>query len=173
MKTIAGCLVAVAISFVFSYEAAAHGLELYVTQSDASSMSGRVTYDDDVPLAGTEVKVLSESGDTLTTVRTATNGNFTIPLFEETVTIEVSTPDGHRITEQIEYEDLDGSVAERQNSSASQEIDLAFLSQKITGLEERIHEYENRIRFRDILGGIGYIVGVMGLIGLMKRRKSL
>jgi hypothetical protein len=40
------------------------------------------------------------------------------------------------------------------------------------GLEEQIYAYENRVRLHEIIGGIGYIVGVMGLIALLKRPKS-
>ena len=56
------------------------------------------------------------------------------------------------------------------------------LPDEIVGLLERavarevrpvlaeLDRLENRIRFRDVIGGIGYIVGVMGLIALWKAR---
>lgn len=172
MRLITFCLFLAPLVFVFSNEASAHGLDMYVTQKDAGSVSGRVTYDDDAPLARTEVRVLSESGDTLTSVKTASNGTFTLPIFDETITIEVSTPDGHRITQKIEYEDLGGDGDSQESGTSITNEDMAFLTQKIVGLEEQIYAYENRVRLHEIIGGIGYIVGVMGLIALLKRPKS-
>ena len=32
----------------------------------------------------------------------------------------------------------------------------------VDALQEQLNEYEHRLRFRDILGGIGFIVGIIG-----------
>jgi len=42
---------------------------------------------------------------------------------------------------------------------------------QIRPLREQLQHYEDLIRFRDVLGGIGYIVGVMGLISFLKTKK--
>lgn len=34
---------------------------------------------------------------------------------------------------------------------------------EVAALRDQLHEYEQRVRLRDILGGIGYIVGIAGL----------
>ena len=46
------------------------------------------------------------------------------------------------------------------------------LQQQITLYRSQVDQYENRIRFRDILGGIGYILGMAGLFIMIKGRKS-
>jgi nickel transport protein len=52
---------------------------------------------------------------------------------------------------------------------------LSAIHADIDLLEEQLNEYEHRIRFRDILGGIGFIVGIVGAAygcyyrGLMKK----
>jgi nickel transport protein len=37
------------------------------------------------------------------------------------------------------------------------------LGRQIRGLREQIEGYEEQVRFRDVLGGIGYIFGVAGI----------
>lgn len=51
------------------------------------------------------------------------------------------------------------------------EVD-ARVSQQIAGLREELALEARRKRFTDILGGIGYIVGMMGLAAYLTRRKG-
>jgi nickel transport protein len=47
---------------------------------------------------------------------------------------------------------------------------LAEMHADIDALQEQLDRYEHQIRFRDILGGIGFIVGIAGVAyGLYKR----
>ena len=40
-------------------------------------------------------------------------------------------------------------------------------------LREQLDAYEDTIRLRDLLGGVGYIAGVAGLVYFMKARRHL
>lgn len=46
------------------------------------------------------------------------------------------------------------------------------LQQQINLYRSQLDDYENQIRFHDILGGIGYILGMAGLFIMIKSRKS-
>ena len=46
------------------------------------------------------------------------------------------------------------------------------LQQQINLYRSQLDGYENKIRFHDILGGIGYILGMAGLFIIIKSRKS-
>ena len=39
----------------------------------------------------------------------------------------------------------------------------AVVSRHVTPLREQLNAYEDRLRWRDVLGGIGYILGLTGL----------
>ncbi len=45
------------------------------------------------------------------------------------------------------------------------------VAREIRPLRRQLEEAQNRARLRDILGGIGYIVGVMGLVFFLKGRR--
>ena len=47
------------------------------------------------------------------------------------------------------------------------------LQQQITLYRSQVDQYESRIRFHDILGGLGYILGMAGLFMMIKGRKSV
>ena len=54
---------------------------------------------------------------------------------------------------------------------------LASLRAEIVRLEEQFSAYEDRVRLTDILGGIGYIVGITGAayyyLGARRRKTTL
>ena len=44
------------------------------------------------------------------------------------------------------------------------------MSRQIRPLREQLDRYEEKVRLHDILGGIGFIVGAMGLVLYVKSR---
>ncbi len=40
---------------------------------------------------------------------------------------------------------------------------LAEIHADVDRLQDQLDEYEHRVRFRDILGGIGFIIGFVGI----------
>ena len=48
---------------------------------------------------------------------------------------------------------------------------LAELSAQIDALRWQVHESDERLRLRDILGGIGFILGLAGVALYMKARR--
>ena len=64
------------------------------------------------------------------------------------------------------------SVELRKLVTAAVSDSIKPLQQQIVLYRSQLDQYENRIRFHDILGGIGYILGMAGLFMMIKGRKS-
>ena len=58
----------------------------------------------------------------------------------------------------------------------SLKADLETIDRQVAGLRKDLDKYKNQLRVQDILGGIGYILGIMGLVfyflGVRKRMKD-
>lgn len=58
---------------------------------------------------------------------------------------------------------------------ASLEARIEALTRQVTELRSQLHRYEETTRFRDVLGGIGYILGLAGLafyfLGVRRKQK--
>jgi len=162
-----------ALCGVFSSAAHAHSIDLFAIAA-GSEIHGTVTYGDGSPGAGITVEVswnLSESGDEgdtdSATLLTDDAGKF---LFKPTVRGEYlficRTPDGHRGSYSVPFGlDAEGATA----GTLDEQID-ASVQRHIGALQEQLHEYERRTRLRDVLGGIGYILGLAGVVALIKTR---
>ena len=48
----------------------------------------------------------------------------------------------------------------------------AAVARQLRPLREQLDGYENSIRVRDVMGGIGYLFGLAGLIVMLKHRKA-
>jgi nickel transport protein len=46
-----------------------------------------------------------------------------------------------------------------------------IVQEELRPLREQLDAYQHEIRVRDILGGVGYIVGVLGLVAWIKARR--
>ena len=95
-------------------------------------------------------------------------------------TEQVAPPKGHQQAEQ-EGERI-SSINEKllpQNNFKPQisleefeKIIDKTVNKQIRPLREQLEKYEEKIRLHDILGGIGYIIGLMGLGYFLSRRKK-
>lgn len=56
------------------------------------------------------------------------------------------------------------------NDAAMRALVEEAVSRELEPLREQLDAYQHSIRVHDILGGIGYIVGVMGVLALLKSR---
>ncbi len=157
--------------------AVAHDVHLFATL-EGEVVHGRAYFAGDVPAAGLTVNVLTAEGMPLGTTETDAEGRFTyVPEQAGPLHFVVETVDGHRASmtltlakeegiEEIEIEVL---------SPASGEIEALIeraVAHEIAPVLEELNRLENRIRFQDVVGGIGYIVGLMGLIAYWKSRSG-
>jgi len=155
----------------------AHGLELFVN-AEGNDLIGSVTYDDEKVVAAAKVVVYDENDQELTTLTTDPEGMFRYTRVDDgAVHFKVTTADGHSITydgnegeEEIEEYAHDHGDGD-EDSDLHHELEH-LLDHEIGKVREDIYRLEHTTRFHDVVGGIGYIVGVLGFIAFMKSRKG-
>jgi nickel transport protein len=137
----------------------AHGLRLAV-QSDAEGLRGVATYADGSAAAGSAVELLAGERVLLES-RTDTEGRFRLPVSESgTYTVAVHGDEGHRAEAIAVFKPAAGGVS------------VAALREELAPLREDIARLEQRLRLQDIIGGIGYIVGALGLVAWWRARRK-
>ena len=140
--------------------ALAHALYVFA-QYDGQTVTGKSYYSDMTPAAETYVEVLRHGeNQPLMTGKTDNRGYFHFPLVVEpkvALKVVVEGEEGHRAA----------VVADRiiatPNTLASDESLLL--------LREDIAQLRDKIYLHDILGGIGYIVGIAGIAAWLSARK--
>ena len=133
--------------------ALAHSLYLFA-QYDGYKVSGKAYYSDMTPAAETYL-VISQTGQTAPILegKTDREGRFTYPLhIEGGVKVTVEGEEGHKAS----------VVADRVSAQATADSDSLML------LREDIAKLKDKIYLHDILGGVGYILGIVGLWALVK-----
>ena len=146
------------LSLFFVAHAQAHALHVFA-QYDGQMLSGKAYYSDMTPAAETYLEV-QRSGveEPILASKTDAQGafNLTVPdIANSTLKVVVEGEEGHRAT----------ITADRIATSNNKGADLMLLREDIAHLKTQIY-------LRDILGGIGYIVGIIGLFAWWNARKS-
>ena len=153
----------------------AHDLEITATIA-GNEVQGKVFYPSGESANYTEVKAFDHDGKILTETKTDGQGRFSVPTPNDfPVTITAETEDGHRDEIRLDLPEHHAAPhAESEHSHThsdeiSEERVRAIVQEELRPLHEQLAEQSSRTRARDIFGGIGYIVGVFGLIVLLKR----
>lgn len=147
---------------------------------------------------GTAVKVFDISGIPLGEVLTDSEGYFTFTAQKRiTHVFEVDMGAGHKLTMQLPAEELpDNNEAkvhqEYQNATTNDSVKNTHgfsepevtnktqlnslllekaIAKQIKPLRKEIQALKEKSGFRDIIGGIGYIFGLLGLIAFLRERK--
>lgn len=159
---------------MFQATAQAHGLHLFVA-ADGDVVRGKATYSDGKPAVSIEITVSASSGETVANLTTDELGVFEfVPTKRGRHVIVADGGDGHRVEYVLEAAELPvvtDTATDRENADLESLINDA-MSRQIVPLREQLDEHDRQVRIRDIIGGIGYIVGIMGLIIIMKTRKG-
>ncbi len=133
--------------------------------------------------AAQNVPVIARDATAKELARTITNekGDFTLTAqVRIDHHLSVETPDGHRAECTVRAAELPPSVPASEAASNLQtgpsiaidsetklpsatEIELAAIKVQVIELRLQIDRYEAQTRFRDILGGIGFILGLAGI----------
>jgi len=66
------------------------------------------------------------------------------------------------------------AAAERasQDAKAMEELVGRAVAKQLAPLQEKLDVYESRLRFQDILGGLGYIAGIVGALVFLASRRQ-
>jgi hypothetical protein len=146
---------------------------------------------------GTIVKVFDQSGTPLGQVLTDNDGFFTFTAKKRiTHVFEVNMGAGHKLTMQLPAEELPDITTQKmsvetdnvsrvaieenttlasdniavQNNITNLQLEKAIAKQ-IKPLRKEIQALKEKSGLRDILGGIGYIFGLLGLVVFLRERK--
>lgn len=144
------------IFLLFSANVAAHALHIFA-QYDGSAISGKAYYSDQTPAAETYVEAV-KMGETEPAVygKTDREGRFSLPFSQEgSFNVIIEGAEGHRAEMVVQ------KIANQPLSSSELQL-----------LREEIAQLKDKIYWRDILGGIGYILGIFGIVALLKTRKG-
>lgn len=143
------------IFLLFSTNLFAHGLHLSA-QYDGQQITGKAYYSDQTPAVETYVEAVKPNEtEPVVYGKTDKEGRFALPLTQDgTFTVIVEGMEGHRAEAQVQK-----IVA--QTNTADMQL-----------LREEIEQLKNKIYLRDVLGGIGYILGLFGIVAWLKARKG-
>lgn len=183
---LAGPALALLATLLLATPAQAHKLKVFAT-SDGETISGYGYFFGGGRVADTPVIVTDANGKTLTELRTDADGNFHFPAKQrQDYRITIDSGDGHMASTTVTAVELPEQVALGDGSEVTLKPkdtetiplpelsppiappDLATLveaavAHQIRPLREQIDTWNDRILWHDILGGLGYIVGMAGL----------
>ncbi|TEW56539.1 cobalt ABC transporter permease [Psychromonas sp. RZ22] len=196
MKSRSLFLVFVFACSLFSFNAFAHNVVGGV-YANGFEIEGEAGFSNgSMARAGTIVKVSDQSGTPLGEVKTDADGLFTFTAKKRiTHVFKVNMGAGHLLTMQLPAEELPddfGHVEATTNEETANEVvsisksnlnEVALSSQitplmlekaiakEIIPLRKEIQALKEKSGLRDILGGIGYIFGLLGLVVFLRERK--
>ena len=163
--------------------ALAHGLSLFAA-ADGARIEGVVRFAGGNPAAGTRVRVLDTAGNARAVLETDAAGRFaytaTVP---EDHRLIAETADGHQASWTVAAAELAAGLGAGLTAGAGPDLgappggcDTASLEQAVARavrpLREELAADAERARLRDLLGGIGYILGIAGLWAWWRARRT-
>ena len=165
----------IALVLLAASSASAHRVNLLVL-SAGDTVRGHVYYADGSPVAGVRVDVQGADGASIDSVTTDAEGRFAyVPQVQSDLVFVVKTDDGHRAESAYTSARPSPPASAAAGPAAPELVDSArieqIVQQELTPLREQLDAYQHEIRVRDILGGMGYIIGVLGLVAWIKARR--
>lgn len=175
---------------VMSTPVQAHLLKVFAF-AEGNRIEGSTYFVGGVPASGASVKVMSTDGRLLATLEPDADGEFSYEAESHIdYVIVANTGDGHvaewtmsaaELTGEdapIAHNAIDSPPSPTAASPAAIPVsrDLATLveqavARQVRPLREQIIAYEDQIRLRDIVGGVGYIIGLAGLAAWWQQRR--
>lgn len=173
--------------------AAAHRLNVFAF-ADGASIRGEVYFTGGGPARSVRVVVLGPTGESLGDTVSAADGTFVVEARERVDhRIVADTGDGHQAQYVVRAGELPLSLPERTTQSAvgdrpptaplaapaGREVPAAefeamvdrAVGRRLGALSERLVALEQTIRWRDVLGGLGYIFGITGVACYVAARR--
>ena len=176
--------------------ALAHKLNVFALAKGAA-IEGRAYFPGDVPARKIDVIVRDPSGGEFGRTTTDDDGNFKFTARKRVDHYLVAeTPDGHSGQHIVHAEELPDNLpadvpaaggGSQAVSAATNRADvppaagnpenelrdqLTELGKQIDALRRQIDAADKQLRFRDVLGGVGFILGLAGVAFYMKARRQ-
>ena len=155
-----------------SVTAEAHQLYVHAL-ARGRAIEGRAYFHGDLPAAGAQVRLYDAAGNLQSQARTDEHGQFRFECHQRTDhQVVVDDGAGHRAVTAVRGEDLSPELASEFGPTAaagrgygdpSVAAELQSLNSQIVQLRRELDAYRQQLRWKDLIGGVGYLVGVLGL----------
>jgi len=191
-------LLAVARVGIFAAPAQAHKLILFAN-AEGSTIRGKAYFPGGSPAQGLSVTAFGPQGAELARTTTDEQGEFTLDArYRCDHRLVVETPDGHGAEFTLRAAQLPAHLPPRGEAAGSPPpespkhpppvepleaptsgnaaAELRALRADMASLQEQLTRFENQTRLRDVLGGIGYILGLGGIafyfLGIRRKKAA-
>jgi nickel transport protein len=192
--------VALALAILILCPSRGFAHKLYVfARVEGATIQGRAYFPGDVPAQQTDIIARDPTRRELGRTTTDDDGKFTLtPREHVDYCLLAEAPDGHTGQYIVHASELPDSLPAASADAAASKTEsakdhvfaapaaaesnvrpptatrdqLIELSKQIGALRQEMYDSEQRIRFRDLLGGIGFILGIAGVAFYMKVRKN-
>ncbi len=165
------CLLAVALLLGGASPALAHKLKVFAA-AEGDRVSGYAYFGGGVRAVGARVTVEAEGARVLDATTDGSGGFAFRAARRADHLIVVDGGDGHVAQFTLAAADLPEAEAADAPADLQAAVERA-VARQIRPLREQLDAYEDKIRWHDALGGVGYIVGLAGLAyGLAARRRA-
>ena len=187
-------LLATAALLVAAGPASAHRLKVFAS-AIGSSIEGEAYFVGSGPAAGVDVTLRDKADQVLQSGKTGPDGKFALKATGTgDITVTVDAEDGHVARFTVAASELDSNspaavpsasaalagdapsgAASIPAPAAAPAVSMADLeiavARKVAPLAAQIDALQSALRIQDIIGGIGYIVGIFGLVAFLKSRR--
>lgn len=183
-------VLALAVLASWTTPALAHNVQMFATVN-GTTIEGRAYTSDLSPVADADVALFAAGGQLLRQTTTDADGQYTFTVEDPgDYQLVLSAPGGHRAEFRIgkaefsadvptssqrevppaapAVESHDGRSARKPSeapSSAGESLgrQIDDLRRQVVELRRQIDSYEHKTRWHDVLGGVGYILGIVGV----------
>jgi len=181
-------IIALLVALSAATPAFAHKVVVFATV-DADTIQGEAYFRGGAPVQGAKVTVLGPDRSLLGETTTDDEGRFTFPVRSRmSHTLIVDAGEGHGQEYTVPSDELPDNLPEAPSTTepavpgptttlepkpdlAPAHVDKETLEARIDAVYKQVaacrrdlDQYKNERRFQDVLGGVGYILGIMGLV---------
>ncbi len=197
LSIIRGSLFFLILLFLLNLEAFAHKINLFITQVE-DRIEGEGFFADGSPCKNCEITVFDPSEKEILKIKTDEKGkfSFSLPQKVERVKIILSAGEGHIVEKTVtikreskEKKDISKIEADKKRESENNLLVDEKLKESFTELNSRIINLEaevkalreemlnlrkdmQKIAYRDIIGALGYLLGIFAIIYFIKKRHA-
>jgi nickel transport protein len=179
------CTLAIIFLLLSPLPVFAHKLHVFA-HAHGTSIHGEAYFTGRIPAQNATVMALDRAGKELGRTKTDQQGKFNLQArFRCDHRLIVDAGDGHGGECMLAAAELPEDLPSRGNSPNTPaktphdqplEAKVEAVNQQIVALRKQLDRYEQRTRLRDVLGGIGYIVGIAGVafyfLGIRRKQSN-
>ncbi|OGV48629.1 MAG: hypothetical protein A2X49_11035 [Lentisphaerae bacterium GWF2_52_8] len=171
------------VLFLLPLQLWAHKIKIFASVSNGK-IEGYVYSSGGERPAGLPVDIVfAADGSKVGSAKCDSKGEFFfVPPSRADYKMTVDSGDGHNAEFLIKADSFPESIPQREGQGdrtmipvmpeKKEQLQDSGLSRQIKALAEQLEEHDSKVRFHDILGGIGYIVGLCGVAAFFMARRE-